>query len=508
MDKDKKNIKSLQIVSIDPISLKSYIYNKNKIHPKDLTKANTKKEFYITFIDTKHIISGVVELSKEVGKEDLDHAIELEAYGSLELDPAIEYKIIHSQIDTKNVENKLFNVFALDVNLIKNNFQKISSKTKYIDHIAAAPFLISALYEKKMLQSNGVDCFIYFQKHDAFFVAYRNGKYLYSKSLNYSLLQIKEKFCKLLGQKIDDDTFFTMLTNEGLNTLDIAWKQNLMELFGDIFLHINDIVIFFKGSCQIENINNIYLGSTIGDISGMIEYSQNYLGIETKRFNFNIAENTKEFYLDQMHILMILTAQIYQENQNDHLNLSIFKRPPTFFKRPSGIISSIIILSLLISLSYPAYQFGYGSYLNFKTSLKENEYKKVHSSAQKMHNTISGLENKKTIALKTLKKERKNLQFREKILNEIYDKKVKYPMKASILNDLSKLINKRGIKISSLNLKDKQVMICLRSKSDRQLTMLLEDISKTKSYKISTKEIRKIENINLYESNVTIGVLD
>lgn len=507
MSKKEKKTKSLPIVSINSISLQSYLYNNNSISFHKLSKSSSNKEFYISYLHTKDIISGVVEVSRRLSDDDIDDAVELEAYESLGLDSAVEYKIIHLETETNSTKSRLFNVFAFDSELINKSFEQVRSKTKYIDYITAAPFLISSLYDKSILDSDKVDCFIYFQKEDAFFAAYKNGKYLYSKSLNYSLLQINEKFCELLGERIDEDTFFELLSTEGLKTSDVSHQQYLMQLFSDIFLYINDVIVFFKRSYDIESIDNIYIGSELGIIEGMLEYSKSYLGIETHNFEFNIAKNKTELQIDQMHVLMVLTAQLYQETHDESLNLTTFKRPPSFSKRPSGVITITVILALLASLAYPLYQFGMGLYLNLDTKAKKKKFIKVQEQANMLRGTIARLTAQKDQVSKLLSAENEKLDFRKKILLEIHEKKVNYPMKGVILDDLANLINDRNIRVASINSQEDNVTISLRSSSDKQLTELLEDISKTGRYTVNTKEIVKLKKINQYESNVTTGVL-
>lgn len=503
----KKDTNNLSIVSIDPVSLQSYSYRNNTISYHNLNKSSPKKELYISYLPAKDIISGTVEVSRRLDEEDMDGAIESEAYESLGLDASIEYKIIHLETDTSDSKNRLFNVFAFDSSLISKVFNEVKAKTKYIDYITAAPFLISSIYEKKLLDPDSTDCFVYFQKDDAFLAIYKNGQFLYSKSLNYSLIQINEKFCELMGERIDEEDFYNLLNKDGLKTSNITYQQYLMQLFGEIFLYINDVIVFFKRSYNIETIDNIYLGSEVGAIEGMNEYSRSYLGVDTKDFNFNVAKNKADWQIDQMQILMMLTGQIYLDERDDGSNLTIFKRPPPFFKRPSGILVLFLMLGLLVGLAGPIYYYAQGIYYSTDSSIKQGKYDEVHKKAEKIRKILAKLRAQKAEIDKKIAQETETLNFRKKLLNEIHEKKVNYPMKGVILDDLANLINNRDIKVSELTGKDRDVVISLRSKSDKKLTELLQDISKTGRYSVNTKAILKVEKAQMYESNVTTGVL-
>ncbi len=500
------NTNDFSIVSIDPVSLQAYSYYKNSVSFFNINKASSKKEFYTSYLYTKDIISGIVEVSRRLDDDEIPEAVEIEAYEALGLDSAVEYKLIHLEAETSDGKNRAYNVFAFDSELISRTFQDIRDKTRYIDYITAAPFLFESLYNKKMLEPDGLDCFIYLQKNDAFLTIYQNGKYLYSKSLNYSLLQINEKFCELLGERIDEEAFYNTLAVEGLETENEVYRQYLLQLFGEIFNYINDVIIFFKRSYSVDDIDRIYIGSEIGSINGIIEHSENYLGITTNHLLFNIAKNRDEHYIDQMHILMQLSVQDYMENKEENINLTIFKRPPAFLKRPSGLLTIGSIFALIATLAYPVYQYAYGVYFRIDSVSKQDEYTTVHDKANSLRSRLGRLERQNKAVLNEIKKYDKKLEFRKKIINEIHEKKVNYPMKGVILDDLAKLINNRDIKVHRVLSSDHNTTISLRSSSNKKLTELLSDIAETEKYNVITKEIIKQDDSLVYESNITTKV--
>lgn len=502
---DKKTDNSKPIITIEPTTKSSYRFQNNEISLHNINKSSLKKEIYSSFIYAKDVISGIVEINRRVEEDDLQETIELEAYDALSLDVATEYKIINIEADNQGA-NRLFNVFAFDTALIAQTFKEVKAKTKFIDYITATPFLIDALYKKNILDINSTECFIYFQKEDAFLAIYRKGQYLYSKSLNYSITQIHEKFCELMGERVDENDFINFLIKDGLNTENQSYQQHLIQLFGEMFVYINDVIVFFQRSYEEENIDRVYIGSEFGVIQGVEEYSKSYLGFETLEFNFNFAKNRKEWPIDQMHVLLALNAQLHAQEQDDPLNLTIFKRPPSFGKRTSGRLTYGILLGLLVALAYPAYNYGYGYYLNMETQKKQQEYVKVHAKAQALRDAIAQLTAKKKAITDKLTKENERLSFRKKLLDEIHTKKVKYPMKAVMFQDLSQMINEKNIKISKIVTDNKEVVASLVSQSDKQLTELLKEISETEKYHVSTKKIIKKDKKTYYTSDVRTEV--
>ena len=503
----KKEVKQnfSEIVSIDPISLQAYKYAKNEIQPFDIAKSS-KNSFFISYIQSKDVISATVEISRNIPDSDLRDAIEIKVYDELGLDSAIEYTITYLQIETNDTKNKMFNVFVIDASLINSQLSEIRKKTHYIDYVTTAPFLIASLYKKSLLETDGTDCFVYFQKDDAFLAIYSGGKYVYSKSLHYSLTQLTEKFCELIGERIDEEDFYKLLTTEGLKSTNLSYQSFLMQLFGELFLYINDVIVFAKRSYSIENINRIYIGSEVGMFIGVDEYAKSYLGLESYEFNFSIAINSKEWYIDQIHILMILASQVYFEDKDNTLNFSIFQRPPPFRNRPVGKLIGVIAASIILSAAYPIYQYGLSQFLQIKVNQATDEYRMKHKEANAIRNKIANLKKAKAKILVLMKKESTKLEFRKKLLTEIHKKKTEYTMKALTLVELIKISNKYKSKINVVDYKDDNMKLSIQNKSDKKITEFIGELTKLQKYKITTDKIEKDKKNNLYLSQITVGL--
>ena len=116
----------------------------------------------------------------------------------------------------------------------------------------------------------------YVTRYDAFVTIYHNGEYLYSKSIEFSLEKIYERYCEVIGEQVDEKEFFTILEQEGLKTTKENYQHVLMKIFGEVFITINDIVIYAKRAFDLDTIDQMYIGSVNGPIIGLDEYSQNY----------------------------------------------------------------------------------------------------------------------------------------------------------------------------------------------------------------------------------------
>ncbi|MDR1613996.1 MAG: hypothetical protein LBS26_00295 [Campylobacteraceae bacterium] len=511
--KEKVKNSSSSIVTIDPYSATSYRFSSNEMVENDLSRSSFKKDsFFISYVMTKDIVSGTLEISRSIPESDLKDALEIKAYEDLGLDSSINYKINYTETITSasDQKNYIYDVFAVNTEAMIQNFAPLKRKVSYVDYITAAPFLIGALYRKGIIdQHGGAECFIYFQKNDAFLALYQNGHYLYSKSLRYSLREINERFCSLLGERVDEDTFFAMLRKDGLNTTDVKYQQQFMKLFGEIFLYVNDISVYAKRYCNISQIARVYIGTDIGIIFGMNEYAKSYMGIEALDFNFSIAINSREQYIDQMHTMMVLAAQLYMESgESDTVsNFTIFKRPDPLSRRPAGKFLGIIGAALLITLAYPAFQFGVGVYKTVSLGWKTAEYNEVKPKADALRGEVDILTKDNSTTFQALSNERAVLNLRSQLLNEIRSKRVDYEMRATIVSDLISLANSNNVKIEKMVQQNNTIVLSLIGPNEKHFTELINAIANTTRYSIRTKEIIKDANTSRYKSDINMEIL-
>lgn len=506
MAKNDKQITFSEIISVDPISLHSYKYAKNEIQTYNIDKSN-KNSFFVSYIQSKDVISASIEISRNIPESDLKDAIEIKVYDELGLDSAIDYTITYLEAETNDTKNKVFNVFVIDSALVENQLGAIRKKTTYIDYATTAPFLVGSLYKKVVIDSDSTDCFVYFQKNDAFLTIYKNGEYLYSKSLHYSLTHITEKFCELIGERIDEEEFYTLLTTEGLKSSNVSHQSYLMQLFGELFLYINDVLIFAKRSYGIDTIDRIYIGSEVGVFIGVDEYAKSYLGLDSHEFNFSIAINSKEWYVDQMHVLMALASQVCLENKDEQLNFSIFKRPPPLAQRPAGKLLGVIAASFILSVAYPLYQFGHTQFLNIKLASLTKDVNDLSEQNNAIKQKLAELKAEKDKVSILVQKEGSKLDFRKKLIKEIHKKKIDYPMKAQILAELISILNIYESRISEIQFKNDKLIFFLQNTQEKKITEFIKELTLLNKYNISTDKIEKNENDNnIYLSKITIGL--
>jgi len=487
--KSKSDIKNF--VVLDAYTDKKYIFKEDKLE--SLNKFTySKSNFVASYISNKDLITTTVHLSRSIPEEDIKDILDIKAYEDLGLDQATDYTISHEEVESAGEERE-FHIFVSQPEILNSLFLPIKEQTKFLDLIIPAPLLYKSIYKREILQDNGVHCFVYFNTFDASVTFYNNGEYLYSKSIDFSLEQLYDKYCEAVGEKVDEKEFFTILESEGLKTTDESYQENLMKIFGEVFITINDIIIYIKRAFKLETIDSVFIGSVNGPIIGLDDYSENYLGLHSSEFNFDYHVGSSEWYTDQLQYLMLLTSMEYLQDETAVVNLTIFPRPPSFLNRASGQFIVTTVAAISLGLAYPLV-YLVGSYANDakiyalkiqndKLLTEVNSYKKILG---KKKSVIAKLDKKIALLSRTY-------NGKVQTLTAIYDKKVNYRLKSELLYTIADDLAKNDVHIDGLYTKENTIWLSLVSSDSRKLTELIKYISDTHFNEINSIDIELIE---------------
>jgi len=476
------------IVSANPYRKDFYLSTLNSIA--DISSPSFSKEQYaISFLNTKGFISALIGISKNVPDDDTYDALENKVYEELALDMAIEYQIQYVEaVNHISESERFFHVFVVDPLSLQQEFAQVVDTLKYIDQIVPVALLLKSLYVKDFIESHGAHGFIYFQENDAFFAVYNEQEFIYTKSLKYSLKQMHERFCELLGEPIDLNNFENILASQGLNTNNPEYQKNFLKLFGEIFLHINDVITYSKRAFEIKQFESIYIGAAVGNISGLDEYAQTYLGLKVQPFNFDFGFNTGEKNVDQIHQLMHLYARL-EANERYECNFTIFHRPPPFAKRDSGKLILVIAAALAAALLYPGTYWGLSYVEEFHYALMNQEYEQVHIDKTTREATVNLKLANKNAAQALLDEQKSSYKQKQDTLTQVHEKKVNYPMKAKITADFTHSFNQYRVKLKSFgyseenNNSTKLFSFMLTAQNTQDITALLKHLTATKKEK-------------------------
>ena len=479
------------IITINPYINSYYEYKNQELQKLDKLTYDDK-QFTISYATNRDLIIASLDIGYDVDEEEIEDTIYMKAYEELGLDEEKEYTIHHQK--TNSDENStLYNVFISESEIVDSNLFSIVEETKYIDLLIPAPLLYGTLYNNNILENRDAHCYIYFTMKDSFVTVYKDGEFIYSKSIEFSLEQIYDKYCALVGEKIDKEEFFEVLESEGLKTTNSVYQQNLMKLFGEVFLQINDIIIYTKRAYNIPNISKLFLGSVKSPIIGLGDYGYNYLGIPTFNLDFNFDIKNDEWYVDQLQYLMVKSGLDYLEGSKNIINISTYPRPPVFAKRSSGQFILSVIGASLLAIGIPL---GYliPSYTNEAYNLKLNaDNRKLSSEVSRYKKILSD----KQAVIKTEKKKLKELksvfESKAKTLSSIYEKKVNYNFKSGFLHTFAKDLKKYSVYVEKISSNEDEFTLHLLSSDEKQITKYIKYISGEYSLTIKNIDIKRIE---------------
>ena len=138
------------------------------------------------------------------------------------------------------------------------------------------------------------------------------------------------------------------------------------------------------------------------------------------------------------------------------------------------------------------------------TSAYNETYKKTSDIRQQL--AVLKVEKEKVDSL--VSNEISKFEFRKKLLTEIYNKKISYPMKSLILVEIFQISNANECKVESIEFKKNQLNFFIRNKSEKKVTEFIKDLTTLKKYKINTDKIMKDDTLRLYTSKISIGLND
>jgi len=512
MDKKTQNPFS-SVISVNPYG-DSYLSGISSFLS-DVPSPEFKKDQYaISYLNTRDFITSKIEITKNIPDEDLYDAINNKVYDEFALDQAVEYQIQYIEtFNNVDSENRHFHVFIVDPQVVAETFKHVVEKIKYIDQIIPAPLLLKSLYEKEIIDSNGVHCFVYFQEDDAFITIYNEKEFLYTKSMKYSFVEMHERFCELYGERVEYDDFIKFLSTQNLKDTQSDYKKHFIRLYREIFANINDILTYVKRAFEVEKLEHLYIGMQLPTVTKIDEIAEAELGIKSSDFDFDYGFENEEVYISQLQALMNIYTT-FGENERYECNFTTYFRPPKFVKRESGRIIMLVAASLLIAFAYPVTYWILTYAQSLQCEILNEKYTELHNIRTTREATIKNREADKKKVITLLDAQKKEYIDKKNTLIKIHDVKVNYPMKAKLLSLLTKNLNKFGVRLDSLSYREdekdgKTFSFNLIATRDKKITRLVEYLTKVHEnrFKFSLDEIEYNEESKRYLSNLKVTLL-
>jgi len=506
------------VLSINPYKY-TYVTSVSNFLSQTRSPLYSKEQYAISYLNTKSFINSYITISKNIPEEDLYDAIYNKAYDELGLDQAIMYEMRFVEIFNKiDDANRTFHIFLIDPSVIEDTFTHTVENVKYIDYIIPSPLLFRSLYLKNILFESGVHCFIYFQENDTSITLYNDKNFLYTKSINYSFLQMYDRFCEICKETITYEEFINFISKEDLKSSKSSYKTHLIKLYKEIFANINDILTYAKRALNIEKIDCIYIDTQIFGKMQLYEIAEVELGIKSKSFDFDYGFEYLHGEIEHFHSLMQLSYSVLDKDKYDS-NFTLYYRPPKFIKRDSGRAILLAAASLIVAFIYPVSYWSLTYTQSMQYEILEDEYKTIHNNRIIREATLKSKEIEKEKISKLLTAEEQTYSEKKNTLIKIHDVKVNYPMKANLIDLFAKDLNSHDVKVESVlysETKEKEkrslkreLGLNLVSSDDKKITDMIKHLTKTYEgrFHFHIGEISYDQKSKLYFGELKVNLL-
>ncbi|MEA1891467.1 MAG: hypothetical protein U9N33_02005 [Campylobacterota bacterium] len=500
------------VISVNPYR-DTYLTGISSFISEDSSPSFKKEQYAISFLNTKDFINSHISISKNIPEEDLYDAISNKAYDELALDQAVSYQVHFIEtFNTIDEENRNFHIFIIDPLIVDETFINTTKKIKYLDMIIPSPLLFKSLYSKELIESNNTHCFIYFQENDAFITVYSDKEFLYTKSINYSYIQMHERFCEIYGEQIEYADFVRFLSTQTLKNTASDYKESFIKLNKEIFANINDILTYVKRAYELSNIEHVYIGSQIDIATKLDEICEVELHIKSSNLEFDYGFENNDQYIEQIHALMHVYTTLPVEDRYD-CNFTMYYRPPKFIRRDSGKLILLTAASFVLAFLYPVTYWVLTYAQTLQYDHLKTEYAELHNVKITREATLKNKEADKEKVLALLTTQQKEYSDKKATLIKIHDVKVNYPMKAKLIAKFTKDLNKFKINIKTLSFteddKSKTFAIELVSKKEKKITQMIEHLTKVyeNRYDFSLNHIQFNEKSKRYFSELKVSIL-
>ena len=452
-----------------------YINQDGRIIRKEISY---EKGIVTSSIGYKHLININFKLPKSINQETLELEVERYLFESGSLDYSREYKIVFFSREIE--DGYQIEAFVVDIEVLKENFEKFIKIFKYIDFISAKPFVFESYYDL-VKQVPKIDLFIYFNEDDSFVSCFREGEFLFVKSTSKLF-----NLAKSLGISIE--SCIELLRTKGLdkeNYDNLDTYEIVEKFFSEMFMKISSLINYSINYYSLPKIDRIFFYSPFEIKNLFKEYEQfwNLSGIEFKKYHVDTDYDSFDY-----------TAAIYNSKHynNKKENFSIFLRPEPLYKRKSGqfLVFSFLLIFILI-----------GNYIYLIQKVKS--LKKEIEIREKQKKIYLKKEKLLRYALKKKKEEIKKLILTKKSLeNELNNILIKLDFLSlkqqySFYNQFAiivSLLKDNNLKIVSFEKNKRHYEIVLKSKYDisKNIARFMIDLRKKNFKNVETNGINLV----------------
>ncbi len=467
----------------------------------------------IGLISDKEIISYSFDVPKGLPETELDDTVEIRMYQDAGLNHMIDYKIVYAVRDSLlDIQNHSVTAFALPPVQSDSRFASFREQCDYIDAILPGSTLPFSLYSAEILEPRH-DIFIYIKEEETTFALFSEGRFVYAKSIGNGLRGLHGTFVKENNEGIDYDTFITALTRQGVDPMrfnddPVIFHRDIAALLERSLGEINNIIQYARRIAGIQGIDRVFIGTQHGTVPGLESLVATVTGIRGESFHFFTPFYSDEDpYVDQTVILALIEAENVRTGRRPNpFNLSVYPRPPGFFRRDSG---RLLLSSAAAVLLFGAYPLFLAVDTHWKSRSYDTTMDRLHISQEEF---VTFKENQKEIqkrrnrytALLQAEQQRHGEQIT--LLKRIDAKQNSHRSKTRTLALLFQLLTRHRLKIETLAVDADRYRLDLRSAKDAYVTAFLKSISRHKKMHVDMDTYAYNPAINAYRTSIRIEV--
>ena len=358
-----------------------------------------KNDIITSTIYIKDVITYTFKLPLSTPKEQIDTEVNIQLYDNAGLDINKQYKTFFLIKELKDTEVYLIEAIAVEENILQSKFQNIVKKTHFIDYISLSVLYFSEFYKLYKKEATR-DAFVYLDNEQSFITIYKDGEYLYSKTLNPLNPLLKTI-------NLDYNQFTELMKQKGVNKAnyevdDFLIVSEIDKFFSDYFMAINNRVSYGKNIFDLDNIDNIYFYTPF-EINGIDTLKEFW---DVTGINFEVIK------VEDINLLDKLAIYYNEKHYQDEINFSIFPRPPKFYKTKTFQFFMGFVISILLFVG----DFGYRYYQKIEL---QNNIVTLQKQIKIKSTKLSKLEQKNKLLLQRYQKIQKKISDLENKINYI-----------------------------------------------------------------------------------------
>lgn len=436
----------------------------------------------VAALDEREFVFHQFEIQRDLTLEQLAESVEIKMFQDAGLNPMLEYQNAFSRRPSRQDNRMNFvNAAAASMGALQTATAELREENPYLDAVVPITTLPYALYHAEILEKKR-DVFIYFQKDALLISLFDEGEFVYGKSQDNGLRKLLEEYAALSRDRLEFADFIKLLLDPAHKREDAEKNaqtlSDLREVISAALFNIKNILLYAGRISGIAEYDRVFIGTCEGLVPGLEELAQELLEIEAHEFLFYTPFYMQgEPYADQMAILALLEGSNIQAGLKPNpFNLTPFKRPGAFMKRPGGRLLLWAAASLLFALLWPGY---YG----MQTLWYDYQAQKGLQTLGKSRLEFDAHQAQRN----ALAKEREGLQARLKeaeadfersvhLLEQVHNKRVLLSPVSSALSRLFEELAKSKVYVEALAVEGREAKLTLAASQDTRITGLLEPL--------------------------------